>query len=502
MAGITYELELPPGIFSDDTTFGAKGRWADGSNVRFQGGRPETLGHISRILDGGVAANPRTIFAFSSGSSPVLIVGGDAALYTSNIGGISTIENDITPVGLGSGISYWAFDSWGDSLMAAPKGGSLYTSNGGAGVAATIVSQAPAAMNHMLVTAQRQILALGCNEEISTTFNPMCIRGCDLEDYTNWTTSAANNAFEHILEGQGKIVAGRRVGDYIAVWTNGMLFLGSFIGDPGQTYRFEPVSDGCGLVGPGAVAELGGVVYWMSSNHRFFRWSPGEPPQQIPCPISRDLQDNILASATRLDVRTTAVKNSAFNEVWWFYPDKRDSATGGYRYVALNTVDGTWFRGQLDRRAAYHADFLYNPGSGSSYRSWRPFVSVDGDGKVYCHELENPAQGEVGFSSFIQSADQYIESGRRRVQLQGVNPDFEQQGCPVDLTLYMRDRPQSATVTRGPYSIDTAADKKDFRASGMIMSVKISLTTNIGTNVIESWRLGKPVFRGIPMGER
>jgi len=444
--------------------------------------------------------NVNTLFAYlkSTSTVPYIIAGGVAALYSS--AGLSTGFFDITPVAV-TNASYWALDTWGDTLLAAPSAGGLYASNGTA--VAAIVATAPASMNQMLVTSQRQVLALGCNEEISTTFNPMCIRGCDLEDYTDWTTTSANNAFEHILEGEGKIIAGRRIGSYVAVWTNAALHLGQFIGDPQQTYRFDLVAGGCGLVGQAAVEILNGVAYWMSPDHRFYRWVPGELPVQIPCPISRDLQDNISAGTSRLDQSTRAVRNAAFGEVWWFYPDTRDSA--GRRYVAFNTVEGLWFRGVLDRRAVFHGDFLYNPAATSGVRAWRPVISADSTGAIYSHEVEafgGAGDGEAGFSSFIQSADQYVESGRRRVMITGLNPDLEQQLCAVDLTLYMKDRPRSTPVTKGPYSLATTANKKNFRASGMIMSVKISLTTNIGTNLTESWRLGKPVFRGATMGER
>jgi hypothetical protein len=501
MGEITFEFDIPPGLNSDDTTFGAKGRWADGSNVRFRNGRPETIGRIVKIAGAQTVTSPRTMFAYMSSTStiPRIIIGCDAAL---NLAGISSIA-DISPVGLASGQSYWAFDSWGDNLLAAPLGGALYQYTG-TGVA-TVVSAAPANMNHMIVTHERQVMALGANEVVSGTQNPMCIRLSAIEDYSSagsWTPTSSNLADEIILEGEGKIVAGRRIGAYVAIWTSAALHLGQFVGDPSQSFRFDLVSGGCGLVGPGGVAIAGGVAYWMSPDHRFWQWAPGALPEQMPCPIGIELQTNIAAGATRLDRRVQAVRNSAFNEVWWFYQDSRDS---GYRYVALNTADGTWFRGQLDRRAAYHADFLYNPTNSSSVRAWRPFISADGDGYLYSHEVETyggAGDGEPGFSSYIQSADQYFNSGRQRVMISGINPDFEVQGCSVDLTLYMKDRAQSAPVTKGPYSLAVAASKKDFRASGMIMAFKISLTTSIGTNFTESWRLGKPVFRGATMGAR
>ena len=104
MAEFSFELDLPPGINSDDTTFAAAGRWVDGNNVRFRGGKPEAIGNIVRILDSGAAApTPRAMLAYTVGSasSPVIAVEPDASLWTSN-GGVSGLI-DIKPPGLVGG---------------------------------------------------------------------------------------------------------------------------------------------------------------------------------------------------------------------------------------------------------------------------------------------------------------------------------------------------------------------------------------------------------------
>lgn len=499
MTGTPFEFDIPPGLNSDDTTFGAEGRWADGSNVRFRNGRPETIGRIVRILGSGATTtvpNVNSLFAYlkSTSNTPYIIGGGTGALYSS--AGTTTGFTDITP-GAVTNAAYWTFDTWGDTLLAAPNAGGLYTSDGS--TTAAIVATAPASITYVLVTFQRQVMALGTNEVVSGTFNPMCIRVSDLEDYSSagsWTPTATNNADEIILEGEGKIIAGRRIGACVAVWTNAGLYLGQFIGDPGQSYRFDLVSGGCGLVGQGAVEVLNGVAYWMSPDHRFYRWAPGSLPEQIPCPIGLDLQTNISATTSRLDTLTKAVRNAAFGEIWWFYPDTRDSAAR--RFVALNTVDGTWFRGILDRRAAYHADFLYNPAATSGVRAWRPVITADATGAIYSHEVETfggNGDGVASVDCYIQSADQYLNSGRLRAMVSSAVPDFEVQTGDVSLTLYMRDRPQSTPVTKGPYTLATTDTKKDFRASGMIMAFKLSSSG-------QQWRLGKPSFDLVPTGQR
>jgi len=188
----------------------------------------------------------------------------------------------------------------------------------------------------ILVTPERQLLAFGCNEEVSATYNPMCIRGSDIEDITDWTTTAANNAFESILEGGGMIVGAALFGSYVAVWTDTSVYLGQFIGAVGQTYRWDLVDTNCGLLGPNAMTVFNQTAYWVTPDLQFYAWQIGASPQMIPCPILRDFGDNMVGSQKDKVVCTGV---SRFGEVWWFYPDARDGIENS-RYVAMSTFDG------------------------------------------------------------------------------------------------------------------------------------------------------------------
>lgn len=85
---------LPPGIVSDDTRLAAKGRWADGSNVRFVDGLPEVIGgwesFIGELL-GGVC---RSIFQWTDKAGTLSVGFGTHSSLSAWVGGALA---DITP---------------------------------------------------------------------------------------------------------------------------------------------------------------------------------------------------------------------------------------------------------------------------------------------------------------------------------------------------------------------------------------------------------------------
>ena len=496
----TFELDLPPGIFPDETAFSMKGRWANCNNICWdnESGRPKTIGGSIAWLSG--FADPvRAMYnaGYSSPSNVTRVAYGVASAVTTNLY-YSTIGSgsltNITPV---SGFTTARFAislaTFGATLLAAPAHGTLFEWSGSG--LATAVTNAPDEIVRMLASSEfRQVLAFGCNEEISGTFNTRCIRGCDLEDYADWTTSPTNNAFEDILPSDSAIIGAEWVGSYVAVWTETSLFMGQFIGDPGQVWRWEHVASGCGLLEQRSAAVVGNTAYWMSQDGRFLRWSPGASVAEIPCPIARDFRENfnIASSSTSAQrKRDTAFMASvpSKGEIWFFYNDDRDAATtqlNPTRYMAVNLKHGAWFRGDLQRSSMYDLAGFYKVQGGALNT-----VLLGENGTTVSQMVE----GNAAVNWFLQTADQYFDSGRRRIMVTGCEPDFEVQSANVSLTLFCRSYPQGDVITKGPYTLAAGADKSDFRASGKIIAVKFS-----GSSA--NAKLGRPTFDCVTMGER
>jgi hypothetical protein len=510
---VRVALEPPAGLVSDDTTFASEGAWEDGNNVRFVRGKPQTIRGWSTLVNdtltgvcrntlGWTEQNAGLNIAFGTHSKLQVLVSG--ALY------------DITPVGLATGsidasgsaggwgtgtwgtgtwstpsADYfprtWSLGTWGEKLLASPRGGTLYQWSNVAATPAAAIAAAPAAITAMIVTPWRQVLAIGCTPSAGGALNPLCVRGCAIEDNTDWTVVSTSTAFEDNMEGGGRLVTGRMVGDYVALWSDNALYMGTYTGDLTQLYRWQIIANDCGIVGQNAVAVYKGRAFWISPDGQFRMWAPGENVQLIPCPIRNDFADNCdVSQASKICAATV----SQHDEVWWFYPDSRDTASGSAgeqsRYIALSLAgdDPVWFRGQIARTAFEDAGVQTYP-MGISY-----------GGAIYKHEYGNDANG-AALSAHIKTADQYLQSGEHCLLLKGIWPDFEDQQGDVSLTVEVREYPQSTAVTKGPYTLTDGSSKKDFRASGRVASIKFSSSTHPSF-----WRLGKPTFEAEQTGRR
>ena len=481
----------PPGLNSDDSSFLASGAWVDGSNVRFWNGSAETVGGVAQIVNLAtiLSATYTDLFAFSRAGAPTFAYGATSGELL--VGSINAPVNRSPVIGTVTG--GYSFAAWGDVLLGAARGETLYQQSG-TDIAVAVLNAPHRIDAGILVTPERQVIAFGCNEEVSGEFNPMCIRGSDIEDYTDWTTSAANNAFEYIIEGSGAIIAAMQVGPHIAVWTTSSLYIGQFIGDPAQTYRFDKVADVRGPVTVRSATTLNGSAWWMGRDNRLRVWVPGSLPQSIPCPIFRDFNEAAIDPASQIFSFITT--NRSYEEVWYFYYDSRSPGSRTTRYVAYSIRESrdtgrpVWFRGILSRSAMLDSELVRAVSIGNN----SGILGVDEESIALRHD--DPASS---LPAYIVSGDQYIDNGQHRFMIRGVIPDFSSQGAGVYLTVNVRDYPQGTATESGPHFLNVSpfeTTKKDFRASGRIFSCRFERDSP------GQWRIGKFLLDVVPLGER
>lgn len=497
-------LDLPPGIVGDDTTFSAAGRWADGDNVRFWRGKPQVIGGWAKMISTALSGVCRSVFvwtdndanlhyAFGTHTHLQLVTGGE--LFNITPSGLAAGAVDGggeagygtgtygtgdygEPQLLGAKLRTWSFGAWGQELVANPRGGTIYTWQNNTASLATAVTNAPAEVTSILVSQTDQLFALGCSEEVSGSYNPSCIRHSSVRDNTEWNTTSATTAREYILPGGARIVSGRKVGAYLLVWTTNALFLGTFVGDPGQIWRFDQVGEKCGLVGPNAAVVVGQSAYWLAPDLQFRSYSLGGAVELVPSPIRDGLADNL---APAQEDKIVASSISSFGEVRFDYPDSRDG-TENSRYVAVSLLDGAWYRGTMARSAMTDAGPAQYP------------LGVSPDSYAYWHELGQDADGGV-LSYSLRTADQYLSEDMTGM-VRGLWPDIQEQVGAMSVTLTSRLKPQGDEKTQ-TQTMSPGDDKVDLRLHGRLFNVEFS-----GSSAPAYMRLGKPVFDFAPAGGR
>lgn len=537
-------VDIGPGIDLDDTAFAEAGAWIDCDKVRFWRGKAQVIGGWESFIQDQLNGYCRFIYPWTNQEGNLLVgFGTNEALYVTYGGGLY----DITPsafvagnadglggAGYGTGAygigAYgeptagdtfaltWSLSNYGESLIANPRGQTIFWWQNDTSMPADPLTNAPEQVTYTLVTNTRQVMAFGCNEEVSTDFNPMCIRFSDIEDPEDWTSSASNNAGEVIIEGGSRIIGARLIGEYIYVWTDTSLILGTFTGETAQPWVFEKQADHCGMIGPNAGVIVNQQAYWMSTDVQFYTCSLGGAPSIIVSPIQAELKDHIaLIQADKV----VASSFATYGEVRWDYPDIRDddgSVTYDFlvdeesdpdyivvddgsdsdylavstrqapgiensRYFALSTIDGKWSKGVMSRT-------FYVDSGPQTYP-----IGVTPSGYVYYHERGNSADGGA-FSWYIESGDQYIgEAADPLFQVQGMFPDFKDQVGPVNVQLQMRNYPQGTQYTKGPYALEPNRPQRTFQASGRLIKLRIS-----GNSAPTYVRFGRFVFQVEPTG--
>ena len=407
----------------------------------------------------------------------------------------------------------WSLDNFGDKAICLIHDSAVFEWNsaatGAENTRATIISGAPTASRHMLVSAQRHLVFFGTETTIgdTSTQDDMFIRFSDSEDINNYVQSAETSAGTDRLADGSQIRGAIRGRDAILVWTDTALFTMRFVGSP-ITFAFTQVGTHCGLVGQNACVEVDGSAYWMSENG-FFRYAG--KLESLPCLVEDHVYDNInLESGNQM---VSAGLNNLFGEVMWFYPTTGSSVVN--RMVCYNYFDSSpqrpvWTVGTLARTmwedsavfGSPHAT-EYTAGNDSSFDV---VGNTEGRTIYYQHETgTDQVQGgsTTAITSNISSGDFDISQTTQRGSTTGTAtlrgdgefimkirrfiPDFISQTGNTQVTLQLRDFPNDsqASSALGPFTVSSSTKKVDTRARARAIALKVENTSSA-----QSWKLG------------
>ena len=403
----------------------------------------------------------------------------------------------------------WSLSNFGQVLVATIANGKTFTWN--SGIAARLTTRAsttttnfqttnnPTATRVTLVSpTTRHLIHLGTETTIgdTTTQDDMFIRFSDQEDINDYTPTAINSAGSQRLQDGTKIMGSLKAKEVILVWTDNALYTMKFIGAP-FTFGFEQVGTNCGLIGKNAAVEIDGAAFWMSNNG-FFMFDG--TVKSLPCSVEDYVYDQ---ADTTKGQQITAGLNNQFTEVIWYYPST--SSDYNDQYVVLNYGEkvegGVWYIGTEARTAWIDATIYPKPTAtkyiSTSNGSFPEIVGQDGLGQTTLFEHEvgtdqvNPDGSTTAVTSFVKSYDFDLQSegtvGQVFLAMRRFIPDFKNLQGNAKVTLAVKRYPQQSdtNTSLSPFTINTNTDKKDTRARGRFVNIKIE-----NTDVSESWRFG------------
>jgi hypothetical protein len=421
-------------------------------------------------------------FVYYKGVGP-LALGTGYGIGPYGIGGYGTGTTPTLSTGTPINAVDWTLDNWGETLIACPLDGPIYswTPNDGNTVA-SIIPEAPSVNEGVFVAMpQRQIIAWG------STFNgikdPLLIRWCDVENYNDWTLSPTNQAGSYRIPKGSRIVQCIQGPQQGLIWTDLGCWAMQYVGPP-YVYQFNEIGTGCGLIGRKAAGSVNGVVYWMGPS-QFYRLSGGgvEP---IRCPVWDVVFQDL--DRTNLD-RIRIAPNSRFGEITWYYPTNSNGGEN-HGYVKYNFVLDQWDYGSNSDANPYVARSAWINESVLG-----PPIGAGLDQYLFQHETSQNADGSP-LVSYFQTGYFVLTEADMLMFIDQVWPDMKwgyfggTQGADVLLTFYVTSYPNEAPIAYGPFTLTQATTYITPRFRGRLVSIKIE------SNDIDSWwRLGNIRYR-------
>ena len=470
--------------------------------ITYTGKGTNTLTGITRGAFGTATTGTSNGQAHSNGSTVT-----DASNFTGFGSAVAASQVTLEP-------GLWSLSNFGQVLVATIANGKTFTWNAGAASPLTVraststsgfsTSANPTATRVTLVSpTTRHLIHLGTETTIGDTSSQddMFIRFSDQEDINDYTPTAINSAGSQRLQDGTRIIGSLKAKESILVWTDNALYTMKFIGAP-FTFGFEQVGTNCGLIGKNAAVEIDGIAFWMSNNG-FFMFDG--TVKSLPCSV----EDYVYNQAdTTKGQQICAGLNNQFTEVVWYYPSTNSEYND--QYVIFNygqpMQGGVWYIGTEARTSWIDASVYQKPFAtkfnSSATGTFPEIIGEDGLGQTqfFEHEVGTDQINQDGttttVTSFVKSYDFDIQSRQQGTEgvagdiflaMRRFVPDFKDLQGNAKVTLAVKRYPQQSdtTTSLSPFTINSSTDKKDTRARGRFVNIKIE-----NTDVSESWRFG------------
>jgi hypothetical protein len=482
-------LQIPPGVYKNGTEYQSKGRWNDANLVRWYEGTLRPVGGWRKRSATQMSGLSRGLINWRDNNNNRRIgIGTHTHLYVMNEAGtvfdispndlVAGDPNAVLKIGYGYGTygssaygvarpdlgqytaaTTWSMDTFGQYLVAcSTKDGRLLEWQLNTASDAAPIANAPTSCTGLIVTQERFVFALGAGG------NPRKVQWCDQENNTLWTPAATNQAGDFELTTIGSLMCAKRIRGSTILFTDVDVHTATYIGPP-FIYGFERVGTGCGVISKQAVAATDNACIWMSGSGFWIYDSFVKP-------LPSDVGDYVFTNMNHTQSsKVYCVHNSAFGEIWWFYPSASSNEVDSY--VSYNYREGHWAIGTLARSSGTDRGIFSNP------------IMMSTDGYLYEHEVGFNYDSQI---LFAESGPVELGAGDRVMSLTGLVPDEKTVGN-VQARLSTKFYPNSVEYNHGPYSMSSPTS---VRVTGRQVAVKIE-----GVD-LSDWRVGVIRFDGKP----
>jgi hypothetical protein len=408
--------------------------------------------------------------------------------------------------GIAQQLRLWSNDNYGQDLVLAPRGGSIYYWQDATGVQARaeLLSKladdrsfdgdyVPTATYQVLASAiQRFVIAMGANPydptTSATTFDPMLVRWSDQENPYQWVPEVTNQAGEFRLSNGSFIMQAKATRQEILIWTDSAIYSMQYLGPP-YVWGFNILMDNISVMSPNSMITINNVTYWMGFD-KFYMYSGRV--ETLPC----SLRQYIFADINKDQAfQVFCGGNEAYNEVWWFYCSGSSDTVD--KYVIYNYLDRVWYYGSMARTAWLDSGI-------------RPYpMAADYNNRIlYQESAVDDVSGltPVAINAYVQSSDFDIGDGHNFGFVWRILPDVNFNGSNVnnpEVTMTVKPRRNSGSpytaadnpdvISADNYGASAVYNVQEFtgqvytRLRGRQMAFRIESTT-LGV----AWQLGSP----------
>lgn len=388
----------------------------------------------------------------------------------------------------------WTQDNFGQDLVYnVEDGGIFYWSASAAsalstrGVALSDLpgsTGAPTIARKVIVSdVDRHVIAFGADPDNNIGVqDPLLIRFSDQENPAEWTVTSTNTAGDLRLGSGSRIITAVETRQQILVFTDVSVHAMQYNGPP-FTFGINMISENTTVQSSSSVLAVDDAVYWMGKNE-FYVYAGGI--QKLPCSV----RDYVFSDFNQnQSEKVFAASNTAYSEVWWFYPSSDSEDVD--RYVVYNYVQQIWYIGTLSRTAWTDRGVNSLP------------IAASNDGYLYTHEVgfddgsTNPPGPIV---SFVESSQFDIGEGDQFAFVRRLIPDITFRdstaaGPTADFTVKTRNFPGGAYLQQNASAVEKTASvpveqftqDAHIRLRGRSVAIKVqSDLAGVG------WRLGSP----------